>query len=276
MNPQLHYTAQQQMGYGGFTAPCRIGNWAEDEFLSVLHTVEHNKAASKGMLSSQQLASAIGSSMAEVPLDEAPTDAALRFGSTIIISAAKGGALAFNPLTQLQAEQESYAITTIAARACPRTAWTVQPVGDNPTDGIVRYGMRVSLKSHSGLFLQSQRFTMTNMACSVSTLGALRKQRVCAVPGESIDTAWVITPIDPSLVALAESEGKPVPVNTFITLQHANTKVNLCADDQLIPSKFGKESEVTGNNDTGAMKTNFGTRLAPYGVANHWAFTTAA
>ena len=30
-NPQILYTPQQQMGYGGYSVPCRVGNWAEDE-----------------------------------------------------------------------------------------------------------------------------------------------------------------------------------------------------------------------------------------------------
>ena len=38
-NPQILYTPQQQMGYGGYSVPCRIGNWAEDEYLGVVRAV---------------------------------------------------------------------------------------------------------------------------------------------------------------------------------------------------------------------------------------------
>ena len=54
-NPQILYTPQQQMGYGGYSVPCRVGNWAEDEYLGVLVTTAHTKKHAEGMLASQQL-----------------------------------------------------------------------------------------------------------------------------------------------------------------------------------------------------------------------------
>eukprot|EP00965_Chrysotila_dentata_P197210 6178064-Pleurochrysis_carterae.AAC.4 len=37
--PQMFYTPQQQMGHEGYSVPCRIGNWAEDEYLKAVKPV---------------------------------------------------------------------------------------------------------------------------------------------------------------------------------------------------------------------------------------------
>ena len=36
MNPQMNYTPQQVMGHDSYSVPCRVGNWAEDEYLGAL------------------------------------------------------------------------------------------------------------------------------------------------------------------------------------------------------------------------------------------------
>lgn len=72
------------MGYGGFSVPCRVGNWAEDEYLQALKTQEHFAKESVGMLTSQMLSSTLNSALAPVTLAPAPADGALKFGDTIM------------------------------------------------------------------------------------------------------------------------------------------------------------------------------------------------
>ena len=38
MNPQMNYTPQQVMGHDSYSVPCRVGNWAEDEYMGVVRT----------------------------------------------------------------------------------------------------------------------------------------------------------------------------------------------------------------------------------------------
>lgn len=72
------------MGYGGFSVPCRVGNWAEDEYLQALKTQEHFAKESVGMLTSQMLSSTLNSALAPVTLAPAPADGAIKFGDTIM------------------------------------------------------------------------------------------------------------------------------------------------------------------------------------------------
>ena len=72
------------MGYGGYSVPCRVGNWAEDEYLGALTTAEHQKKESVGMLASQQLSSTLNNALSPVTLADAPTDGAIRFGDCVM------------------------------------------------------------------------------------------------------------------------------------------------------------------------------------------------
>ena len=68
-NPQILYTPQQQMGYGGFSVPCRVGNWAEDEYLGVLLTSQHIAQSGESMLVSQKLGNTLGAALAPAELE---------------------------------------------------------------------------------------------------------------------------------------------------------------------------------------------------------------
>ena len=72
------------MGYGGYSVPCRVGNWAEDEYLGVLNTQEHIAKASTGMLTSQQLSTTLNTALSPAALAPAPSDGVVRFGDCIM------------------------------------------------------------------------------------------------------------------------------------------------------------------------------------------------
>ena len=282
-NPQILYTPQQQMGYGGFSVPCRVGNWAEDEYLGVLHTSQHIAKAEKSMLTSQQLGSTLGAALAPANLAPAPSDGAIHFGDTVMLSCALGGVMALDTMSRAELPQEAYSVTRTreaGAVACTRTAWTIVPAkgAAAPEDGLLRIGMRFQLTCVGGagnpIFLQSQRYTLHNQNYATSI--GMRKQGVCGAPAGSADTLWQVAVLDPSDLAQMESYGQPVPANTFLSLTHCNTQESLFTDDTTIPNKYGGELEISCHTESGLAKSVWGTRSAQmFGVGNHFAFTTA-
>lgn len=282
-NPQILYTPQQQMGFGGFSVPCRVGNWAEDEYLGVLLTSQHIAQSGESMLVSQKLGSALGAALAPAELAPAPSDGAIRFGDAVMLSSAMGGVLALDTLNRMELPQEAYAVTRTreaGAVACTRTAWTITPPkgAAPPEDGLLRIGMKFNLTCVGGdgnrQFLQSQRYTLHNQNFATSV--GMRKQGCCAAPAESIDTLWEVAALDPSDLTQMESVGQPVPANTFVSLMHVNTQVSLYTCDHKIRNKYGGELEVCAHTESGLTKSVWGKRTAQMlGQGNHWAFTTA-
>jgi len=283
MNPQLHYTPQQQMGYGGYSVPCRIGNWAEDEYLGVLNTAEHIAKSSANTLTTQKLGDLISRAIAPATLAPPPSDGFVHFGDAIMLSAAQGGVLALNAYKKVESTQEGYVVTRTSdsgAVPCTRTCWTVTPIGEAPADGLLRVGMRFYLKTDSDdgpMYLQSLRYHFTNQNGSASVVAGQRKSGCSAVKAPSSDTAWEVVVLEPTDLAQFESEGKPVLANTFVALKHCTSQANLSSDETVVLTKFGSESEVTVFTDAPTHKGEWGKRNATrVGVTNHWAFTTGA
>ena len=70
------------------------------------------------------------------------------------------------------------------------------------------------------LYLQSLRYTLTNLNYSGSGgVGA----GVSAVPALTADTTWSVVLLDPRDLDKMEAHDQPVPANTFVALEHANT-----------------------------------------------------
>jgi len=286
-NPQILYTPQQQMGYGGFSVPCRVGNWAEDEYLGVLGTADHVAKQTAGMCTSQQLGSVLGQSMKPVELAPAPSDGAIRYGDVVMLSAALGGVVALDVTMKPEDGAEAHTVLRSqeqGAVACARTAWTVTAPANTqpPADGILRIGAPFCLSVSGGygssygssLYLQSMRYTLTNQ--NLAKTSGQRKQGVCAVAAPSADTLWKVCVLDPTDLAQMESEGRPVPSNTFVSICHVNTQTPLHTGPMLLASKYGGEYEVSAFHDGSVCKAAFGARkgkmLEP---GNHFAFTTA-
>jgi len=282
-NPQILYTPQQQMGYGGYSVPCRVGNWAEDEYLGVLQTQSHVSKGSTGLLTSQHLGATIGSALEPAMLAAAPEDGAVRFGDAVMLSAALGGVLGLDAITRVPLPQEAYGVARTSeqgAVACLRTAWTITcpPRMETPEDGLLRIGMNFCLAatdvSGQTLYLQSQRYTLHNQNYAASP--GPRKQGACAVTTPSADTLWTVVVLDPSQLSQMESHGMPVPANTFVALKHVNSQESLHTSDHAVINKFHAEREVGTFTDVPMTKGQWGKRDGQMvGKGNHWAFTTA-
>ena len=63
------------MGYGGYSVPCRVGNWAEDEYLGVLNTADHLAKSSVGALTTQKLGDLICKAVAPATSPRRPPTA---------------------------------------------------------------------------------------------------------------------------------------------------------------------------------------------------------
>lgn len=187
----------------------------------------HASKAAEGMLSSQQLGSTMSAALAPAALAASPSDGCMRFGDVVMLSTAGGGVLAVNTRQRTDSEQEAYVVTRTSAEAgvaCTRSAWTITPVGDAPADGYLRFGMKFALSTAgpdgAPLYLQSLRYTLTNLNYSGSGgVGA----GVSAVPALTADTTWSVVLLDPRDLDKMEAHDQPVPANTFVALEHANT-----------------------------------------------------
>jgi len=272
------------MGFGFYSVPCRVGNWAEDEYLGVLQTSSHVAKEQTGMLSSQQLSGILSSALEPVTLAPAPADGALRYGDRVMLSAALGGVLALDSSNRTELQQEAYSVTRTpdeAGVACVRTAWTITPSSEAeqpPEDGLLRVGHKFCLSAVGGdgqpLYLQSVRYTLHNLNYAGGGGG---KQGAHAVRERSTDTMWMVTALEPSEIAQMESMGQPVPANTFVALKHASTHALLYSDNTKIRNKYQGETEVSAFAANSTTKSEWGKRIAlPVSNGNHWAFTTAA
>ena len=88
---------------------------------------------------------------------------------------------------------------------CKRTCWTIVPLGAAPADGMLRFGDGFALKATANgkeLYLQSQRYTMMNLNCSMSTTGSSRKQGACGVAEQSSQTVWQVVLLEPGELVL--------------------------------------------------------------------------
>ena len=198
------------------------------------------------------------------------------------LSAAQGGVVAFDTANRVDLAQEAYAVTRTGeanAVACKRTAWTVTPLAGGPKDGLLRIGMPFALACTGAdgrtLYLQSQRYTLHNQNYAGSGgSGSL----AVVVPALSADTVWKVVVLDPSDLAQLESMNQPVPANTYVSLQHANTcSLLYTATDKFVKNKYNGEYLVSVLTDTSINKGVWGKRIgAAVGAGNHFAFTTAS
>jgi len=284
MNPQMNYTPQQVMGHDSYSVPCRVGNWAEDEYMGALMTADHLAKAEKGLLTTQKLQNTLGSALTPIPLSVVHPDGNVRFGDEVMLSNAPGGVLATNPQVREQLSQHAFATSrTMVETPCRRTCFRVVPHSSTtpPADGLLRFGMAFGLVSvgDSGeqLHLQSMRYTLTNMNLSRSVRGAERKNGVSMVTEPSWQTAWEVVLLSPQELAQMRSEGQPVPANTYVAIRHKSSQTNLCSDSCRIDNQYGKEYEVSCFTDVEVAKGSWGVRNSQgVGPSNHWAFTTAA
>lgn len=282
MNTPMNYTPQQQMGCDSYSVPCRVGNWTEDEYMGALMTAEHVAKASSGMLSTQKLQDTVGATLAPVELSTAHPDGMLRFGDAVMLSNAQGGVLAMNAYSRKELSQMAFEVSrTPDETPRERTCFSIQPYGDAPEDGLLRFGMPFMLVAKGcgddDMYLQSMRYTISNMNYSRSVRGAERKQGVSMVLEPSWQVAWEVVLLNPMELEQLRSEGQPVPANTFLAIRHKSTQTNLCSDTEIVRNHYGTECEVSGFTDVEVTKSQWGIRNSQgVGVSNHWAFTTAA
>jgi len=233
MNPQMNYTPQQVMGHDSYSVPCRVGNWAEDEYMGALLTGDHQARSEKGMLMTQKLESTLGSALAPTGLTVIHPDGNLRFGDEIMLSNAQGGVLATNPQVREKLSQHTFVTSrTMVERPCRRTCFRIVPhSAAAPEDSLLRFGMAFGLMSVGDdgeeLHLQSMRYTMANMNFSRSVRGAERKNGVNMAVDVSWQTAWEVVLLAPAPLAQLRSEGMPVPANTYVALRHKSSQANL-------------------------------------------------
>lgn len=192
--------------------------------------------------------------------------------------------LAFDTANKVDLQQQAFAVTRTSDEGgvpCTRTAWTISPIkeGAVPEDGILRFGTPFALAAKaadgSTLYLQSQRYTITNLNyAGTGGSGA----GVVVVSALSADTVWKVAVLDPTELAQFESNGAPVPANTFVSLMHANTATLLSSyKHKYVKNKFNGEYLTSTETQTSIRKGEWGIRNgSAVGNGNHWAFTTAS
>lgn len=279
---QLLYTPQQQRGCDGYSAPCRTGNWSEDEYMMALHNRSVLEKKAQGTLSSVVFSQTIGTSAMPIVLPMPHEDGFVRFGDIVLLSSALGGVLAANGQHVVQGPaQKVYQVTrTLSSEALRRTCWAITPMGEPPADGLLRFDTPFALAAVGAipgqeLFLQGERYTITNPASSISVRGSERKHLAAAAMAMSHLTSWLVRSLEPNYEARRLDEKQPVPANTFVSLEHSNTKSHLNTDETSLRNEFGREFSVSMFTDTPICRGElFGRAGKNLGQGNHFAFTT--
>ena len=179
-------TPQQLMGHESYSGPCRVGNWAEEEYRNVLSAQELLAKSATGKLKMSKLAATVGAATAPVPLEPMHADGAVQYGDIVMLTTALGGVLCANAHERLPLLQETFQVTRAEVSAPQqRTRWIVAAAGSSPppADGLLRLGEPFQLIAASSpaaepLFLQGQRYTLTNAAYSTSVRGGASKRVV--------------------------------------------------------------------------------------------------
>jgi len=276
----MQYTPQQQMGFAAYSLPARVGNWAEDEYITALHTKEHKEKAQVGTLTSSVLSASLGVAASPAELAQAHEDGIVRFGDVVALTSPLGGLVASNTRNRVEISQEAYAVSrTPSGDVTQRCTWVITPIGAPPADGLLRFGMPFQLASTAAepLYLQGMRFTIANQGFSNSIRGAVRKEGVFLVYEPSYATQWKAVPLNPTEEAQYRLDGQPVPANTFVALQHCQTLINLCTDSHTQRFDHGVEYSVSLYTDADVTKSEWGVRTSKgLGESNHFAFSSGA
>jgi hypothetical protein len=281
MSIPLLYTPQQQKGYDGYSAPCRTGNWGEDEYMRALQVQEILKKQATGMLRSSVHFNTIGVTSLPIDITAPHADGFLRFGDTVLLSSALGGVISANAQRPVEGTaQKVFQVTrTREPEATRRTAWSILPMDKAPIDGLLRYDTPFLLVAESAgdepLFLHGERYTLTNQAASISVRGADRKHLAAGALSPSHLTSWVVHSLQPHAEARLLDPKQPVPANTFVALEHTNTKSHLNTDGAHLRNEFGLEFSVSVFTEIPVTKGElFGRAAVVVGRGNHFAFTT--
>ena len=299
------YTPQQVQGFHSYSIPCRVGNWAEDEYNAALHTKRHHSQREAGQLTSAKLDSTIGVARAPVTLASPHADGFLRFGDVVMLSSGLGGALAHNVQEPMPLTHTAFQVSRTQPLAEPvgRACWRIVPTKTTPPNAtLLTHGADFCLEAahvvgHEAIYLQGMRYTAHNLGYSASVRGGERKMAAVGALEPSRETVWQVQSLDPRAVAQIESEGQPVAANAFVALRHANTQarrggagqprplllttgdlpwqVHLSSDEKKLVNHYGKEFEANLFTDTEVAKSEWGVRDSKgLGAHNHWAFTT--
>jgi len=238
------YTPQQQKGGVGYSAPCRTGNWSEDEYAMALKNKAILRAQAEGKLSSSMLASSVGMAAFPVSLTPPHVDGCMRFGDVVLLSSALGGVISANAKRPVEgtAQKVLQVTRTRAPEALRRTCWTITPIGETPADGLLRFDtpflLAAELAGPQPLYLHGERYTLTNQAASTSVRGADRKHLAACALAPSNLTGWVVRSLEPHPEARMLDEKAPVLSNTFVVLEHTNTKSHLNTDGERHPFEY--------------------------------------
>jgi len=281
MSIPLLYTPQQQKGYDGYSAPCRTGNWSEDEYMRALQVQEILKKQATGTLTSSVRFNTVGVSSLPIDLTAPHADGFVRFGDTVLLSSALGGVVSANAQRPIEGTaQKVFQVTrTREPEATRRTSWSILPIGEPPADGLLRYDTPFLLVAESAgdqpLFLHGERYTLTNQAASISVRGADRKHLAAGALSSSHLTGWVVRSLQPHAEARLLDPKQPVEANTFVALEHTYTKSHLNTDGAHLRNEFGLEFSVSVYTEIPVAKGElFGRAAAVVGTGNHFAFTT--
>ena len=180
------YTPQQQQGFHSYSIPCRVGNWAEDEYNAALHAKRHQGQHDAGELTSAKLDSTIGVARAPVALAPPHADGFLRFGDVVMLSSRLGGALAHNVQAAMPLTHASFQVSRTQPLAEPvgRACWRIVPAKTTPPNSsLLAYGIDFCLEAahvvgHDAVYLQGMRYTAHNLGYSASVRGGERKMAV--------------------------------------------------------------------------------------------------
>ena len=239
----MYYTPQQLSGGPRYSLKTRVGNWSEDIDSGANSQKDYLDKKNSGKLLINQQQATFAKAFARAPLTYA-ADGYLRYGDNVMLMCKKtNGTLVIDLGEKIVSVEEAYACTTTknAIGPCARSVLSVEPTGDAPADGMIRYGDQVRLVSTPQIF--HKKMYLFSTQCTPQTFARFsRNQEVCMTTKASYYTAWTFMPPGGMASPLI---GTPVQANTELLIEHGATKELLSNDNIPYANQFGSECEVS-------------------------------
>ena len=258
----MNYTPQQMRGGAAYRRGVLIGNWSEDVELAEVRSVapralpprlqpparssrRRGVQAKKqdfeyrrrtGRLETEARKERLNRSMHTVPLTYS-ADGLVRFGSSVMLSCIDTeGVLCCSPPS---GEVEMSPMSTFAAdHPCARGVFIVRPAreGEEPEDGLVRYGDEFRLEAHPSFLADPA----TRVRTAAAFVGSRPRSSTCEARKtgqQSVhltrslsDSRWVARNADPR--ERLRSDGCPIVAGDALLLQHSSTGALLASSGE--------------------------------------------